>query len=137
MYHRLPALNKAVREHLADCDAQLAQLPTPPQTDNLNAEVPLRVTEFCTVLKAMVHGHQGGSKELIQRNRAGYGIFKKDIEETAPNFWPFDTPHLYESVAGDGGDDGNSDTNPPTQSLNLYDVRRVIQKSVEPSFSDL
>ena len=91
----------------------------------------------------MVHGHQGVSKELIQRNRASYGILKQDIEETAPDFWPSDTPRLYEDActdkidAGDDGDDGNSDTNPPAQSLNLYDVRRVIQKSVEPSFSDL
>ncbi|THH10649.1 hypothetical protein EW146_g8308 [Bondarzewia mesenterica] len=114
---------------LAECNADLARLPAPSlAASDPGADVLQRVSDFCSELKDMVYGRQGGQKDLIHRNKAVYRLFQREIRGTAPDFRPFESCVNYTKPRFPDDEDGDLD--PQIQPLDLYAVRNVIQKHI-------
>jgi vacuolar protein sorting-associated protein 1 len=140
--YRLPKLRATVAKLIAENAAELELLPKPP-SQNPVVELLELVTGFCTELREAVFGKHD-DKSLVHNNRANYGIFKVAIRATAPDFRPFEDytqyrrpesplPEDEEEPASDvgsvSGDDSSSTVSeePPTRTLDLWGVRKVIQ----------
>ena len=101
---------------ITDCLTALSRLPPVyiPRGDPV-VEIHLKISEFSTDLERTVFGER--RKSYVQENRALYVIFKEDIQDTIPNFYPAE----------------NSQSNPglvksQAKPLNYPDVRKVIRE---------
>ncbi|KAJ7467527.1 P-loop containing nucleoside triphosphate hydrolase protein [Mycena latifolia] len=81
---KLPTIIQTANAHLEQCRAGLAELPQP-TTEEPATYLLMLITEFCTQIKQYVRGSLDPS-ELIQKNNAAFGDFKRAIWRTAPGF---------------------------------------------------
>lgn len=136
MSDSLPGLRSDTQSQLEECRSQLAELPTAFNSDAI-VEVLGRVTSFCQELHEIVYGYSN-DKSFIRANRETYGVFKKSIRKTTPDFRP--TAAVNEDSEGLGADNDNSTVGfnedaprPPqggTEPRDLEYVREVIKKCV-------
>lgn len=101
----------------------------PPLANDPQVEVLGRVNAFCDAFKKFVNGSYQ-DKDLAQRNRALYTIFKRDIRGTAPDFRPFNQPEDFVPLDDTEGNMTLSERDPGVKVLGIYDIRNVIQEYV-------
>ncbi|KAK0214372.1 P-loop containing nucleoside triphosphate hydrolase protein [Armillaria fumosa] len=90
----IPTLKKSVDDILASDRAELSALPPLPPTGEAWAQITLLIHKFCVDVQAAIEGKEE-HKGLVQRNRARYAQFKRDILGTCPNFRPFEDKTQY------------------------------------------
>ncbi|PBK68045.1 hypothetical protein ARMSODRAFT_292786 [Armillaria solidipes] len=90
----IPTLKKSVDDILARDRAELSALPPLPPTGEAWAQITILIHKFCVDVQAAVEGKEE-HKGLVQRNRARYAQFKRDILGTCPNFRPFEDKTQY------------------------------------------
>ncbi|KAK0476319.1 P-loop containing nucleoside triphosphate hydrolase protein [Armillaria novae-zelandiae] len=90
----IPTLKKSVDDILASDRAELSALPPLPLTGEAWAQITLLIHKFCVDVQAAIEGKEE-HKGLVQRNRARYTQFKRDILGTCPNFRPFENKTQY------------------------------------------
>ncbi|SJL16535.1 uncharacterized protein ARMOST_20061 [Armillaria ostoyae] len=89
----IPTLKKSVDDILASDRAELSALPPLP-TGEAWSQITILIHQFCIDVKAAIEGKEE-HKGLVQRNRARYSQFKRDILGTCPNFRPFEDKTQY------------------------------------------
>ncbi|KIJ12486.1 hypothetical protein PAXINDRAFT_171167 [Paxillus involutus ATCC 200175] len=124
----LPKLKEDVERLLASCLADLNALP-PPLSSDPQIEVLGKLNDFCAALRAVVDG-TSSDKGLARRNRELYGVFKRDIRGTAPDFRPFEQPNMYRPFDALEPDEIFGDRNPGVQTMGVSEVRQVIKESI-------
>ncbi|KAK0441268.1 uncharacterized protein EV420DRAFT_1730365 [Desarmillaria tabescens] len=92
--HFIPTLKESVNRLLTSDRAEYSTLPPPPPTDDAWSRINVLIHEFSVDVKAAVEG-KDAHKKLVQRNRARYEQFKRDILGTCPNFRPFEDKTQY------------------------------------------
>ncbi|KAK0439518.1 P-loop containing nucleoside triphosphate hydrolase protein [Desarmillaria tabescens] len=90
----IPTLKQSVDDLLASDRAEYNALPPLPPTDEAWSQIVVLIHQFCIDVKAAVEGEEG-HKSFVQRNRARYEQFKRDILGTCPNFRPFEDKTRY------------------------------------------
>ncbi|PBK94334.1 hypothetical protein ARMGADRAFT_90464 [Armillaria gallica] len=90
----IPTLKQSVDDILASDRAELSALPPLPPTGEAWAQITILIHKFCVDVKAAIEGKEE-HKSLVQRNRARYAQFKRDILGTCPNFRPFEDKTQY------------------------------------------
>ncbi|KAK0220837.1 P-loop containing nucleoside triphosphate hydrolase protein [Armillaria nabsnona] len=90
----IPTLKQSVDDILASDRAELDTLPPLPPTGEAWAQITILIHKFCVDVQAAVEGKEE-HKGLVQRNRARYAQFKRDILGTCPNFRPFEDKTQY------------------------------------------
>ncbi|KAK0443665.1 P-loop containing nucleoside triphosphate hydrolase protein [Desarmillaria tabescens] len=90
----IPTLKESVNRLLTSDRAEYSTLPPPPPTDDAWSRINVLIHEFSVDVKAAVEG-KDAHKKLVQRNRARYEQFKRDILGTCPNFRPFEDKTQY------------------------------------------
>lgn len=131
--YSLPDIKQKVNALLAATNKDLSALPVPPlsATANATTEVLLRISEFVTRVKTLVHGG-GKNRDMIHTNRDTYTSFKGQIRLTAPDFRPFENVEDY--YAPNWEDPSNKTMYRGskklflTEPMSLKDVRAVIKK---------
>ncbi|KAI8976327.1 P-loop containing nucleoside triphosphate hydrolase protein [Trametes punicea] len=148
----IPKIQQAAAEHLANCLAELAALPSMMTEDSdATAEVVRCIFQFCESMLRIVDGH-GDDKSFVRECRRRFRAFESAVRSTAPDFRPFlrlsesypvalsgeDLPWREasrESVSGDSdilvADD--SDMLGPSlkdEPMTLVDVQRVLEESI-------
>ncbi|KAG1834900.1 P-loop containing nucleoside triphosphate hydrolase protein [Suillus variegatus] len=124
----LPCLRDDVDKLFAKCIKDIDELP-PPLANDPQVEVLGRVNAFCDAFKKFVNGSYQ-DKDLAQRNRALYTIFKRDIRGTAPDFRPFNQPEDFVPLDDTEGNMTLSERDPGVKVLGIYDIRNVIQEAI-------
>lgn len=77
----------------------------------------------------MVYGRGDTSKDFIQRNQANYGVLRRKVRGTAPDFRPYnDRQQHFRRPWYPGDQDGDPD--PLVQPLDLAEVRLILKKYV-------
>lgn len=87
-------MKQSVDDILASDRAELSALPPLPPTGEAWAQITILIHKFCVDVKAAIEGKEE-HKSLVQRNRARYAQFKRDILGTCPNFRPFEDKTQY------------------------------------------
>ncbi|KAK0441222.1 uncharacterized protein EV420DRAFT_1315586 [Desarmillaria tabescens] len=90
----IPTLKQSVDDLLASDRAEYNALPPLPPTDEAWSQIVILIHQFCIDMKAAVEGKEE-HKSLVQRNRARYEQFKRDILRTCPDFRPFEDKTRY------------------------------------------
>lgn len=75
----------------------------------------------------MVYGRGDVRKDLIQRNQGSYGVLRRKIHGTAPDFRPFDDRLIRPGRPAYPGDE-DGDPDPLVDPLDLVEVRRILKK---------
>lgn len=78
----------------------------------------------------MVYGRGDMTRDFIQRNQANYGVLRRKIRGTAPDFRPYHDHALRSRPSYPGDEDGDPD--PLLQPLDLSEVRYILKKYVFP-----
>lgn len=104
----------------------MAKLPLARVSDNATATVIMKVSTFTSELCGMVYGRQDVSKDLVHRNKGNYGVFRRKIRGTAPDFRPFDDRAQHPRPVYAGDEDGDPD--PLVQPFDLGEVRMILKK---------
>lgn len=135
----LPKLRERTQELLKQYRTELANLPPPPSRDAFT-EIMLHLTNLGKEVHRAVMGDTEDYKCLVQKNRKHYRDFKTAICGTCPNFVPWDHDLLEEGEEMERDlrsieelESMNKYTTinlPPGETLNLLDVRKVIEDSV-------
>ncbi|EIW77518.1 hypothetical protein CONPUDRAFT_61569 [Coniophora puteana RWD-64-598 SS2] len=126
----LPYIRQQVDELIASTKEEMDLLPKPPSLD-ARVEVLSRINNFCESFKEAVSG-TNAYKDLAQRNRAAYTIFKRSIRGTAPDFRPFERPYEYTDPINipELREDITWPIDPRVSPMALYDVRKVVKASL-------
>ncbi|KDR71864.1 hypothetical protein GALMADRAFT_253646 [Galerina marginata CBS 339.88] len=83
----IPELKKAVDKELVKCIDDIRKLP-PVLNMEPSTAISLRISNFCQAIKDSVSGVK--HKQFVQANKDRYLRFKDDIENTTPDFRPFE-----------------------------------------------
>ncbi|KAJ7149427.1 P-loop containing nucleoside triphosphate hydrolase protein [Mycena crocata] len=131
---KLPTIIETANAHLEDCRAALSRLP-PPSTEEPATHLLMLITEFCTEIKQYVRGSLDPS-ELIQKNNAAFGEFKRAIRRTAPGFvalLPVEgnstAPDQIINDDEDGDLPADNDSYAAQQPIYLTDVRETLRRA--------
>ncbi|KAK0441267.1 P-loop containing nucleoside triphosphate hydrolase protein [Desarmillaria tabescens] len=127
----IPTLKQSVDELLATDKAEYSTLPPLPPTDEAWSRIIILIHQFCVDVKAAVEGKEE-HKGLVQRNRARYGQFKRDILGTCPNFRPFEDKTRYldpciQDEQFEGKDNPYVHMAASEYIMDIKDVRREIE----------
>lgn len=87
------------------------------------------MSKFTSDLSRMVYGRGDARKELIQRNQGNYGVLRRKLRGTAPDFRPFDDRLIRPDRPRYPGDE-DGDADPLVDPLDLGEVRRILKKYV-------
>jgi hypothetical protein len=114
---------------LARCRQEFSELPNP-VTKEPSAEIADRISKFCDAFRSSVYAI--GDKDLAQNHRRQFAKFKEAILKTAPQFMASLNPEDDDepSTPAEDTDDG-----PPISTINLGDVRKVIEEYGMITFS--
>jgi len=95
------------------------------------AEIADRISKFCDAFRSSVYAI--GDKDLARNHRRQYAEFKESILKTAPQFTSSLNPEDDDeaSMAAEHTDDG-----PPIPTIDLWDVRKVIEEYGMITFSE-
>ena len=88
MTRRLPSIQETIERLLTEVDKKLAELPKPPSTDPLS-EVLSLISDFSQSLGKYLEGTPNADG-LIQSIRPSSDAFRKAIQETEPDFRPYE-----------------------------------------------
>lgn len=136
----LPNLLNQAQKQLTETRSALSRLPEPPQADLLSEALSL-VTDFSQELSSAIYGNLSSSpnipeyaikigRDLIQKNRMNYRLFKDKLLKTAPDFRPFEKYADYEKLFLNEEDRIHYDEDNAVGPFDLSFVSNVINKSV-------